>query len=33
MESNGTDYSSWRPEQLVARVTALEQQLKEANER
>ncbi|MCJ1398476.1 hypothetical protein MMC11_001676 [Xylographa trunciseda] len=34
MESNhGLDYASWSPEKLVARVTALEQQLKEANER
>ena len=33
MESNGIDYASWSPEKLVARVSALEQQLKEANER
>ena len=32
MESNGVDYSSWSNEQLVERVTRLEQQLREANE-
>ncbi|MCJ1432367.1 hypothetical protein MMC27_001723 [Xylographa pallens] len=33
MESNGIDYASWSPEKLVARVSALEKQLQEANER
>ncbi|MCJ1391287.1 hypothetical protein MMC18_004150 [Xylographa bjoerkii] len=33
MESNGIDYASWSPEKLVARVTALEQQLMAANKR
>ncbi|MCJ1282655.1 hypothetical protein MMC26_001980 [Xylographa opegraphella] len=33
MESNGIDHASWSPEKLVARVSALEQQLKEATER
>ena len=33
MASKGTDYSSWSSDSLVARVTALEQQLKDMNER
>lgn len=33
MESDGRDYSTWSPEQLIDRVTKLEQQLREANER
>ncbi|MCJ1384513.1 hypothetical protein MMC17_007630 [Xylographa soralifera] len=33
MESNGIDYTSWSPEKLVARVSALEKQLQKANER
>lgn len=33
MESDGKDYSTWSPEKLIDRVTKLEQQLREANER
>ncbi|MCJ1473713.1 hypothetical protein MMC13_002364 [Lambiella insularis] len=32
MDSNGIDYSSWSSEKLISRVTALEEQLRKANE-
>lgn len=33
MDRNETEYASWSSEQLVARVTALEEQLRQANAR